>query len=119
MELVSSNKSFGGHQKVFKHRSEILGCSMNFGVYLPPGDEPCPVLYYLSGLTCSEKNCIEKGQFQRKAAELGIAIVLPDTSPRGLNIPGEDVSWDFGTFVFEFASPTLPFSTLPYSTLPH
>jgi len=97
MELVSSNKSFGGYQKVFKHHSETLGCSMNFGVYLPPGDGPCPVIYYLSGLTCSEKNCIEKGQFQQKAAELGIAVVLPDTSPRGLDIPGENDSWDFGT----------------------
>ena len=72
---------------------------MRFGVYLPPHAEArrVPVLYWLSGLTCSEENFVTKASAQRVAAELGLAIVVPDTSPRGLKIPGEDESYDFGT----------------------
>lgn len=71
---------------------------MNVAVYVPPQAElkPVPVLYYLSGLTCTEKNFIEKAGAQRYAAEYGLMLVAPDTSPRGVNIPGEDESWDFG-----------------------
>lgn len=72
---------------------------MNFAVYVPPQAEngPVPVLYYLSGLTCNEKNFIEKGGAQRYAAEHGLLIVAPDTSPRGVGIPGADDDWDFGS----------------------
>jgi len=101
MEQVSSAKVFHGDQKVFKHTSPLLNCSMNFGVYLPPQcSDPAykaPVLFFLSGLTCTEQNVITKGFFQQKAAEHGIAVICPDTSPRGLNLPTEEDSWDFGT----------------------
>jgi S-formylglutathione hydrolase len=72
---------------------------MRFGVFLPPqasAETPVPVLYWLSGLTCTEENFIVKAGAQRIAAELGLAIVAPDTSPRGLELPGEADSWDFG-----------------------
>lgn len=96
----SSVKSFGGQQKVFTHDSRETKCSMTVAVYLPPqalAGEKCPVLYFLSGLTCTEANCVQKGGFQRIAAEKGIIVVGPDTSPRGCNIAGEDDSWDFGS----------------------
>ncbi|CAH1108970.1 unnamed protein product [Psylliodes chrysocephalus] len=95
----SSNKIFGGYQKIFSHDSEEVGCKMRFGVYLPPQVEEnkkLPVIYWLSGLTCSEANFVEKSGAQRYAAEYGIIIVNPDTSPRGLNIPGDSENWDFG-----------------------
>ncbi|CAH1957740.1 unnamed protein product [Acanthoscelides obtectus] len=96
---VSSNKSFGGFQKVFSHDSKELGCNMKFGVYLPPQAEEnkkLPVIYWLSGLECSEANFIQKAGAQRYAAEHGVIIVNPDTSPRSLNIPGDSEAWDFG-----------------------
>ena len=97
--LVSSWKCFGGLQKVFQHQSKVLNCQMKFAVYLPPQAESgnVPVLYWLSGLTCTQDNFIQKAGGQRYAAEHGIAIVCPDTSPRGCNIEGEEDSWDFGT----------------------
>lgn len=97
---VSSSKSFGGLQKVFSHESEELKCKMNFAVYVPPkalDGEVCPVLYWLSGLTCTEQNFIVKCGYQRYAAENNLVVVAPDTSPRGVNIPGEDDDWDFGS----------------------
>ncbi|CAH1244389.1 ESD [Branchiostoma lanceolatum] len=96
---VSSAKMFGGFQKVFSHESTQLKCKMNFGVYLPPQAESgkCPVLYWLSGLTCTEQNFVTKACAQRAAAEHGIIIIAPDTSPRGCNIEGEEDGWDFGT----------------------
>jgi len=95
---ISRNKSFGGIQGVYSHESQETGCAMRFGVYLPPHAEArrVPLLYWLSGLTCTEDNFIVKAGAQRCAAELGLAIVVPDTSPRGLKIPGEDESYDFG-----------------------
>lgn len=95
----SANKTFGGWQKVFSHKSSELKCEMNFGVFLPPQSEngKCPVIYWLSGLTCTEQNFVTKAGAQRYAAEQGVIIVAPDTSPRGCNIEGEDESWDFGT----------------------
>ncbi|XP_050517365.1 S-formylglutathione hydrolase [Diabrotica virgifera virgifera] len=95
----ASNKIFGGYQKIFSHTSKEVGTKMRFGVYLPPQVEEgkkLPVIYWLSGLTCSENNFIEKAGAQRYAAEYGIIIVNPDTSPRGLNLPGDSDSWDFG-----------------------
>ncbi len=95
---ISQNKCFGGMQSVCSHQSLETGCAMRFGVYLPPQVQTgrVPVLYWLSGLTCTEENFIVKAGAQRVAAELGLAIIVPDTSPRGLNIPGEADSYDFG-----------------------
>lgn len=99
LKQVSSNKCFGGYQKVFTHQSKELACEMNFAIFLPGDDanQKYPVLYFLSGLTCNELNCVQKSGFQRYAAEHGIIVVCPDTSPR--NIEGLDdsaFSWDFG-----------------------
>ncbi len=95
---VSRNKCFGGVQGVYSHESRETACLMRFGVFLPPHAEAqaVPVLYWLSGLTCTEENFIVKAGAQRVAAELGLAIVVPDTSPRGLKIPGEADNYDFG-----------------------
>ncbi|XP_029458739.1 S-formylglutathione hydrolase isoform X2 [Rhinatrema bivittatum] len=99
LKQVSSNKCFDGFQKVFEHDSTELKCKMRFGIYLPPKADigKCPVLYWLSGLTCTEQNFITKAGHQQAAAEHGLIVVAPDTSPRGCNIEGEDESWDFGT----------------------
>ncbi|MBW4655737.1 MAG: S-formylglutathione hydrolase [Kaiparowitsia implicata GSE-PSE-MK54-09C] len=96
---VSRNCSFGGWQMVYRHASAVLNCEMNVGVYLPPQAEtqPCPVLYWLSGLTCTEQNFITKAGAQSYAAQHGLIVVAPDTSPRGCNLPGEDDNWDFGS----------------------
>lgn len=100
VEIVSSQKSFGGWQQRLRHRSETLGCSMVFAVYLPPQAESggrLPVLYWLSGLSCTDENFIQKAGAQRVAAELGLILVCPDTSPRGPDVPGDpDGHWDFG-----------------------
>lgn len=98
-KLLSSVKCFGGFQKVFEHCSETLKCTMKFAVYLPSKAESgkVPVLYWLSGLTCTEQNFITKAGAQRYAEEYGLALVAPDTSPRGCNIEGEEDSWDFGS----------------------
>src|SRR5438445_5636163 len=95
---VSRSKCFGGVQGVYSHESREPACLMRFGVFLPPQAEAqaVPVLYWLSGLTCTEENFIVKAGAQRVAAELGLAIVVPDTSPRGLKIPGEAANYDFG-----------------------
>jgi len=98
---VSSSKCFGGLQKVFSHESTELKCKMNFAVYVPKEatekTETLPVLYWLSGLTCTEQNFIQKSGFQRFAAAHKIIVVAPDTSPRECNIEGENDSYDFGT----------------------
>ena len=96
--IVSQNRSFGGVQGTYAHASIETGCTMRFGIFLPPqaSARRVPILYWLSGLTCTEENFIVKAGAQRVAAELGIALVVPDTSPRGLNIPGEAASNDFG-----------------------
>lgn len=95
---ISQNKSFGGTQSVFSHESTETGCTMRFGVYLPPqaATQKVPVLFWLSGLTCTEENFVAKAGAQRVASELGIAIIAPDTSPRGVRFPGDDASYDFG-----------------------
>lgn len=100
LKEVSSNKCQGGHQKVFSHASKELGCEMRFAVYLPPQvheeQKKCPVLLWLSGLTCNEQNFISKSGFQESAAEFGFIVVAPDTSPRNVSLPGDSDSWDFG-----------------------
>jgi S-formylglutathione hydrolase len=95
---VSKNRCFGGVQGTYSHESTETGCTMRVGVFLPPQApaQRVPVLYWLSGLTCTEENFIVKAGAQRVAAELGIALVVPDTSPRGLAIPAEGASYDFG-----------------------
>lgn len=99
IELTETFRSFGGEQRRYTHASKATGTEMVFSVYLPPGaqDGNVPVLYWLSGLTCTDKNFVEKSGFQRYAAEHGIAVVAPDTSPRGTNFPGEHDDWDFGS----------------------
>ncbi|KAK3729931.1 hypothetical protein RRG08_051902 [Elysia crispata] len=100
LTLVSSNKTFGGEQRVYSHESSEVGCTMKFGVFLPAealAGTKLPVVMWLSGLTCTEQNFISKAGAQRVAAELKLIIVNPDTSPRGLNIEGEDDSYDFGS----------------------
>jgi S-formylglutathione hydrolase len=96
---LSRVKAFGGWQETWVHSSKTTATSMKFGIYLPPQseDKPCPVVYWLSGLTCTEENFVIKAGAQRYASELGLILVSPDTSPRGANLPGEDDSWDFGT----------------------
>jgi len=98
INTVAQNLCFGGVQGVYSHSSQETGCVMRFGVFVPPQANagPVPVLYWLSGLTCTEENFIVKAGAQRAASELGLVIVVPDTSPRGLGIPGEGESYDFG-----------------------
>ena len=97
MQLIDRKACFGGAQEVWQHASSKLGCDMRFGVYLPPkaSSQNCPVLYYLSGLTCTEQNFVTKAGAQRYAAEHGIVIVAPDTSPRGDDVPDDD-AYDLG-----------------------
>lgn len=99
MERVGSNKCFGGWQQRYRHRSLVLDCDMVFSIYLPPQAEQgrVPVLYWLSGLTCTDENFVTKAGAQQFAAQHGIAIVAPDTSPRGEGVPDDpDGAWDFG-----------------------
>ncbi len=98
METLSKAKAFGGTQGVYRHKSEACQCDMTFALFLPPQAEqgPVPVLWYLSGLTCTHQNVMDKGEYRRLAAELGIAILCPDTSPRGADVPDEPDNWQFG-----------------------
>ncbi|MFN3549688.1 MAG: S-formylglutathione hydrolase [Mesorhizobium sp.] len=99
MKTISIAKSHGGTQGVYSHASEACACDMTFAVFVPPQakDRPCPVLWYLSGLTCTHANVMEKGEYRRMAAELGLIIVCPDTSPRGETVPDEKDNWQFGS----------------------
>jgi S-formylglutathione hydrolase len=97
METKSKAICFGGEQGYYSHHSDVLGCDMGFSVFVPPQAEngPCPVVWYLSGLTCTEDNVTVKAGFQRVASELGLIVVCPDTSPRGDHVP-DDEAYDFG-----------------------
>ena len=99
MQLISKNRSFSGWMMRYQHASTSLNCDMIFSIYLPPQAEQqqVPALYWLSGLSCTDENFMQKAGAQRKAAELGIAIVCPDTSPRGTNLAGEHDSYDLGS----------------------
>lgn len=99
MKTVSSAKAHGGLQGVYAHASETCACEMTFAVFVPPQakEGPAPVLWYLSGLTCTHANVMDKGEYRRLAAELGLMIVCPDTSPRGEGIPDEKDNWQFGS----------------------
>ena len=111
LDIISSNKSFGGWHKQYRHRSTVLDCEMRFAIYLPPQaltGQKVPVLYWLSGLTCTDENFMQKAGAQRIAAELGIALVAPDTSPRGdgvANDPGYDLGMGAGFYVNASQSP--------------
>lgn len=97
METISENRCFGGVQGVYKHISDVTGCEMTFGLFLPEeaADGPVPVLWYLSGLTCTHENAMVKAGAQAWAAEQGIALVFPDTSPRGAGV-ADDEAYDLG-----------------------
>ncbi|MEE8202640.1 MAG: S-formylglutathione hydrolase [Alphaproteobacteria bacterium] len=99
LEVISEQRCFGGVQRFYAHAAETTACMMRFAVFSPPAAErgPVPVLYYLAGLTCTEETFTIKAGAQRHAAEHGLMLVAPDTSPRGCGLAGEDADWDFGT----------------------
>ncbi|MDB4308349.1 S-formylglutathione hydrolase [bacterium] len=99
MEQIGANQSFGGQQLRYKHQSSVLNCEMTFSIYLPPQAKTgsVPVMYWLSGLTCNDENFVQKAGAQQHAAEHGIAIVCPDTSPRGDNVADDpEGAYDMG-----------------------
>ena len=100
MELVEEHACFGGMQRTYRHDSRAIGLPMRFSVFMPVANEPkpgpVPALFYLAGLTCNEETFMIKAGAQRTAAALGIALIAPDTSPRGADVPGETDAWDFG-----------------------
>lgn len=110
IDLISKYRSFGGILGFYKHESQCCNSEMQFAVYLPPQAslQRVPVLYFLSGLTCTEENFMIKAGAQRLAAEYGLALVVPDTSPRNTGIAGEDTDWDFGTGAGFYVDATQP-----------
>lgn len=96
--LISEHRCFSGTQRFYSHESRECGTEMRLSVFVPPQAEQraVPVLYYLAGLTCTEETFMIKAGAQRLAAELGLMLVAPDTSPRKVRSPGDDASWDFG-----------------------
>lgn len=96
--LLSAHACFGGEQRFYQHQSQVIGLPMRFSLYLPPQAQqgPVPMVVYLAGLTCTEETFPTKAGAQRIAAELGMALLSPDTSPRGANVAGEADYWDFG-----------------------
>ncbi len=110
LEMLSDNKSFGGWTRRYTHHSSTLNCDMRFAIYLPPqaaDGRRAPVLYWLSGLTCTEENFIQKAGAQRMAAELGVALVAPDTSPRGADVADDD-GYDLGQGAGFYVNATQP-----------
>ena len=98
LDVITTHACFGGQQRFYKHDSKEIGLPMRFSVYLPPqaAHGPVPALMYLAGLTCNEETFMVKAGAQRVADELGLALIAPDTSPRGAAVVGEADSWDFG-----------------------
>jgi S-formylglutathione hydrolase len=99
IETVSTNVAFGGVQGVYRHASAVTGTDMTFSVYVPPHKEgeKLPIVWFLSGLTCTHANVTEKGEFRRACAELGLIFIAPDTSPRGEGVPDDaEAAYDFG-----------------------
>jgi S-formylglutathione hydrolase len=123
LELTSEHACFGGVQRFYKHSSSEIGLPMRFGVFAAPGlaGQQVPALTYLAGLTCTEETFAIKAGAQRLAAELGLAILTPDTSPRGANMPGE--SRPAGTLAwapaFTWTPPSRPGQALAHGKLPH
>jgi len=99
IETISEQKCYGGVQGFYEHASEATGTAMKFAVYRPVQAETAkvPVLTYLAGLTCTEETFTIKAGAQRYASSYGMMLVMPDTSPRGAGVPGEDEDWDFGS----------------------
>ena len=99
LETLNRHRCFSGELGFYRHRAVTTACAMRFSVFTPPQAQNArvPVLYYLAGLTCTEETFMIKAGGQRIAAELGLMLVAPDTSPRGVNLPGDSDSWDFGT----------------------
>ena len=99
MQVLEEHRCYGGVQSVYRHDSTATHCAMEFAVFQPPqaARGPVPVLYWLSGLTCTWANFTEKAGVQRHAARHGLMIVAPDTSPRGIDLPGQDDAYDFGS----------------------
>ncbi len=97
METLSTSTAFGGTQGVYRHASTATGTDMTFAVYVPPHapDARMPVLWFLSGLTCTHANVMDKGEYRRACAEHGVILIAPDTSPRGEGVPDDD-AYDFG-----------------------
>lgn len=98
LELISEHACFGGVQRFYRHDSRVIGLPMRFSVFLPPQAQsrPVPALFYLAGLTCNEETFMTKAGAQRHAANAGLMLVAPDTSPRGAGVPGETENWDLG-----------------------
>ena len=102
LKLLSEHACFGGVQRFYQHDSSVIGLPMRFAIFLPSAAAitkvggRAPALMYLAGLTCTEETFTMKAGAQRRAAELGLALIMPDTSPRGAGIPGEADAWDFG-----------------------
>ncbi|KAI0936732.1 hypothetical protein AcV5_004798 [Taiwanofungus camphoratus] len=122
LEKLSSNKAFGGELIKYKFKSAALGgLSANFNLFIPgnAANGKVPILTYLSGLTCTEDNGAQKGSFLGPAAKEGIAILFPDTSPRGAGIEGEDTDWDFGTGAGFYLNATNPKYSKHYNMLTH
>jgi S-formylglutathione hydrolase len=110
MERIEQHASFGGRQEVWQHTSAVLRCEMKFGLYLPAQalrGEPCAVLYWLAGLTCTEQNFITKAGAQAHAARHGLIVVVPDTSPRGEAVP-DDPAYDLGQGAGFYVNATQP-----------
>ncbi|HEY9239408.1 MAG TPA: alpha/beta hydrolase-fold protein, partial [Burkholderiaceae bacterium] len=99
IETLSEHACFGGVQGFYRHASEETGTPMKFGVFVPPQAQhgAVPVLFFLAGLTCNEETFAIKAGAQRHAAEHGLMLVTPDTSPRDTGVAGADAAWDFGT----------------------
>jgi S-formylglutathione hydrolase len=110
MRVLSEHVCYGGMQRFLAHESRECRTEMRFSVYEPPQarERPVPVLYYLAGLTCTEETFMVKAGAQRLAAELGLMLVSPDTSPRQPRLPGDDASWDFGLGAGFYVDATQP-----------
>jgi len=110
VKSLSTVRLFGGVLQRFRHASAVCKCDMTYAVYMPPQAEakPVPLLYWLSGLTCTDENFSQKSGFAKVAAERGVALVIPDTSPRGVTIDGADDSYDFGSGAGFYVDATEP-----------
>ncbi len=114
LELISEHACYGGVQRFYRHQSQAIGLPMRFAVFMPMHAQGArlPALFYLAGLTCTEETFMIKAGAQRVAAELGLVLIAPDTSPRGAGVEGETASWDFGAGAGFYVDATEP----PWST---
>eukprot|EP01114_Cavostelium_apophysatum_P007682 TRINITY_DN1982_c0_g1_i1.p1 TRINITY_DN1982_c0_g1~~TRINITY_DN1982_c0_g1_i1.p1 ORF type:complete len:281 (-),score=32.21 TRINITY_DN1982_c0_g1_i1:24-866(-) len=118
LELASESKCFEGMLRRYSHFSESTKCKMNFSVFLPPNvsdSKKAPVIWFLSGLTCTDENFVQKSGALKYASERGVALISPDTSPRGCGIPGETDSWDFGVGAGFYLNATEPAWSVNYN----